>query len=373
MKQRLYLDYNATAPYAESVRNYLRAGEYFEGNPSSTHRSGKDAKQALINAQEAIERHFSKMPEHKLFFHSGASEGISTFFYLSPADVMAYFESDHPAVHAMAQMCEKKGATVIKLPLCETGLFDEQKIIEALTPYRDKKIYLNYTYVHNETGIIWPLEQAVRLKQKLECFIHVDCAQAIGKIESWSELRADLDFYTFSSHKFGALKGSGFSFVKQDFPFRALIPGGGQQGGTRGGTQNVLGVIANSLALDEVTRKQNIKASQDLRDKIESLFESSVKDDGFIVLKDQIRAVNTTLLCFKKHKGDFLQIKFDMQGVDVSYGSACSSGSQKGSDTMRALGMADWERNIIRLSFGPNAWEQEKEILAKLSAVFKSL
>lgn len=373
MNQRLYLDFNATAPYSDSVLDYLCNEMQMMANPSSTHQSGIKAKKELTAALNQVESIFSGIEKHKIFFHSGASEGISTFFQLSPKDVMVYFESDHPAVHSMALMNEKKGATVIKLPVNTDGSFDLDHVVSTLSAYQDKNVYLNYTYIHNETGILWPLDKAVELKQKTNCFIHVDSAQVVGKIEHWNQLEPELDFYTFSSHKFGAIKGAGFSFVKLGFPFRPLIPGGGQQSGLRGGTQNVMAVETTAMALSDTLKVQNFEESLNLRKQIESLIESYLKENAFVVLKEQNRAVNTILVVLKKHKGDFAQIKFDMQGIDISYGSACASGSAKGSDTMRALGLSEFDKNIIRISFGPKDWKYAPIVVDKISKVLQGL
>ncbi len=370
---KIYLDYNATAPLSHSVLSFMKSGDFINANPNALYQSGKKANQLLSESLASIKSYFPNISELGLFFHSGASEGISTFFNLAPSDVMVFFESDHPAVHAIGKMNKEKGATVIMLPIMVNGYFNEEELIKVLKPYSDKRIYLNYTFVHNETGVVWPIEEAVKLKQKLNCFVHIDCAQSVGKTENWNILDSSIDQYTFSSHKLGGTKGVGFSFVNMDFPFRPLIPGGGQQNGLRGGTVNILGVITTALALKDIQSSQNFIASLLLRDKVEGLFEKYIADDGFVVLKDELRAVNTSLLCFKKQKGDFLQTKFDMFGIEVSYGSACSSGSIKGSQTMISLGYTDYANSIIRLSFGVADYHNEQVILDGLEKVLKSL
>jgi selenocysteine lyase/cysteine desulfurase len=140
-------DFNATAPYSDSVLDYLCNEMQMMANPSSTHQSGVRAKNELTAALNQVESIFSGIEKHKIFFHSGASEGISTFFQLSPKDVMVYFESDHPAVHSMALMNEKKGATVIKLPVNTDGSFDIDHVVSTINAYHDKNVYLKlYIY-----------------------------------------------------------------------------------------------------------------------------------------------------------------------------------------------------------------------------------
>lgn len=371
--EKIYLDYNATSPLADSVAEFMKGEALSFANANALYQSGKQVNSKVNQSIELIRSFFKGIDDLGLFFHSGASEGISTFFNLAPNEVMVYFESDHPAVHAMAQMNKKKGATVIMLPIENDGTFNEKHLIQALIPHKEKNIYLNYTYVHNETGAIWPIDRAVALKEKLNCFIHVDCAQIIGKIPNWNKIEPSLDLYTFSSHKFGGLKGVGFSLVNKSFPFRPLIPGGGQQQGFRGGTLNSVGVITTALALKTINDISDLESSLLLRKKIEKLFENSAHDRGFVVLKDFSRAVNTMMFCFKDQKGDFLQTKFDMFGIEVSYGSACSSGSIKGSQTMNALGFEDYSNNLLRVSFGPKDSNRSEEILTALEKVLKTL
>lgn len=370
---KIYLDYNATSPLSPSVLAFLDKGDFLYANSNSLYQSGKQVSAKLEQAIDSIRGEFDAVDEHNIFFNSGASEGISTFFNLAPHEIMVFFESDHPAVHAMARMNEKKGATVIKLPIMNTGHFSEEELDSVLAPFKDKKIYLNYTFVHNETGIVWPLKEAAKLKEKFNCFVHVDCAQAVGKTENWNKLDKTLDMYTFSSHKLGGPKGIGFSLVNKSFPFRPLIPGGGQQHGLRGGTVNNMGIITTDLALKDIVEVQNYNSSLLLRHKIEDLFEHYIGQRGFVVLQDELRAVNTSLLCFKDYKGDFLQTKFDMFGAEVSYGSACSSGSLKGSQTMISLGFREYANNIIRISFGASDYINENKILSTLEKILKTL
>lgn len=358
---------------SKSVLNYLRNGQFYEANASSTHFAGQSAKKEIDKSQTIINGIFKNNDNFNLFFHSGSSEGISTFFNLSENDVMVYFESDHPAVHAVARLNEQKGVIVFKMPINSNGLFDLELFIERLKQHEDKDIYINFTYVHNETGVIWPLSIAQKIKENLRCFIHVDAAQVVGKILNWQNLSPQVDMYTFSAHKFGGLNGFGFSYQKKDFDLMTLIPGGGQQGGARGGTLNLLGIVTTQLALQDVLENFNYELANTFRSKIENIFEKTLGEDGFIVLKNEDRAVNTSLLCFKKHKGDFLQINFDMAQIDVSYGSACSAGSLKGSDTMRALGYDEYDKNIIRISFCPYSLVEIDKILPRIEQVFLAL
>lgn len=375
MSKKIYLDHNATTPLASGVVEYLKALDDSYVNPSSTYQSGVNAKSKVELSLANICKVFDGIKDHKLILNSGASEGISTFFNMPKNSVMAFFESDHPAVHSIAKLNQDKGHQIIKLPLKSDGTFDLEEIKKLLEKFTGITIYINFTYIHNETGVVTNLEDIATLKDTIpNLFVHVDCAQLVGKIENWSKLNSAIDVYSFSAHKFGGMKGVGFSFISNEFEYRPLIPGGGQQYGLRGGTVNQVAIETTSIALEEIVSKLQLPETMALRNLIEKSFNKIFsQDQGFIVNEASNRAANTILLVFKKHKGDFAQIKFDMNGVEVSYGSACSSGSHKGSDTLRALSLEEYADNIIRISLGVDSWRDRDIIIQKLEKNFREL
>lgn len=375
MSNKLYLDYNATTPLSSGVISYLKDINDSYVNPSSTYQSGVLAKGKIESSLTSIKNTFLGLNDHKLVFNSGASEGISSFFNLPKDAVMAYFESDHPAVHSISKLNHDRGHEIIKLPLKSDGTFEVEEVKKYLAKFSNNKIYINFTFVHNETGVVLDLKKIATLKKDLaNLFVHVDCAQLVGKIENWNQLDPLIDVYSFSAHKFGGMKGVGFSFVANSFEYRPLIPGGGQQNGLRGGTINQVAIETTAIALKDLLSLSSLEQTLSLRKAIESTFKNIFsKDKGFIVCEESMRAVNTILLVFKKHKGDFAQIKFDMNGAEVSYGSACSSGSRKGSDTLRALNLEEYADNIIRISLGPQNDHDSDAILTKLEKTFREL
>jgi len=137
----------------------------------------------------------------------------------------------------------------------KNGDFDLEKLINQI-----KEItllgylsVLNFTVVNNETGVYWPLQIAEKIKLQTSALIHVDAVQLVGKVEKWKELSVKLDGYTFSAHKFGALKGVGFSFISKRVELLSLISGGSQQKGIRSGTENILGIESIKIALEDIS------------------------------------------------------------------------------------------------------------------------
>lgn len=370
MKDRIYLDYNATSPLSKRSIEILDKGDFLFVNPSSSHSSGKSARKLLNLANNYIKNIFNCPSDFELIFHSGATEALNTFFNLSSQDIMIYSESDHPAVEALARKNKENGCEVYCLN--QSPFFDFESF-EKILESSQKEIFLNFTWVNNETGLINDLKRIVALKSKYNFYIHVDAVQSVGKFIGWDKLLDGIDIYSYSAHKFGALKGIGFSFLKNDFPWKPLIIGGGQQGDKRAGTENITGVLSIQGALEDLSRDLNIEKSLELRNKIIKLLKDSFKDEVIILLEnDNDVACNTIGFIHKKKKSDIMLMQFDLSGVDVSFGSACSSGSFIQTQSLRSFSLSQYEKSFIRISFGPKDYENEK-ILTRLKLVFDKL
>jgi cysteine desulfurase len=374
---QLYFDYNATAPLATSFIEALNDQRIPFANASATHSMGNKARALIEQTSHYLLEELS-LKHHKIFYHSGATEGLNTFFNLNHDEVMAYFVSDHPVVHAIAANRRNQGHITLELPIEVNGDFDLEIIVSLLTPYKDRSLFVNFTYVHNETGFINNLEKIAKLKDYIKCKIHVDAAQAIGRFEAWNHFSSLIDMYTFSGHKFGALKGIGFSCYANDLKIRPLIIGAGQQTNLRGGTENFQGIISLKYALKEMDEFINYKILSTRKKQLEEVLSEGLKGKGEVVLADSPRALNTILIKLDVHKGEFAQIIFDLAGIAVSFGSACSSGTSKGSQTMVALGLEKWQHNIIRISYCPkqmSLWGEPtfRTILEKFSSVVAKL
>ena len=364
ISNRFYFDYNATSPLAKRVTDYLHSGDFLFGNPASLHASGKKSKKHINETTEYLYKLFNlKTDTHKLFFHSGASEGINSIFkglafkFFKEKKKVSFFfsEVDHACVIQLKEDLEILGHKVIFFPVDKNGLFDQIELTKNILKETSegRESYLNYTFINNETGVIWPLQWAEEIKKATDAFIHVDAVQLVGKMANWDLLSPELDAYTFSGHKFGALKGIGFSFVGNDIEFSPLIVGGTQQDGLRAGTENALGVHSIKLALHDM--KEHFVASEVgvAKDEIEEALVEFLGDKGEVVGRfAPHRNLNTIFLVIYGQKAETLSAKFDMMGVDLSTGSACSSGIIKENRVLMALGYSyenSW--SAIRLSF----------------------
>lgn len=302
---------------------------------------------------------------HKLFFHSGASEGINSIFkglalksFYNDKKVTFFFSTvDHACVVQLKSELESLGHKVCFFTVDKNGLFDQQDLIKNILKETSegRESFLNYTYVNNESGIVWPLSWAEEIKKETNAFIHVDAVQVVGKIPNWDMLSSELDAYTFSGHKFGALKGIGFTFIQKDIDYSPLIVGGTQQEGLRAGTENALGVYTIKLALHDMKENFDADGLLDAKSEIEEALIKHVGDKGEVVGRfSPHRNLNTIFLVLYGKKAETLSAKFDMGGVDLSTGSACSSGIIKENRILMSMGYSyEDSRAALRFSFSP--------------------
>lgn len=375
MKNKNYLDYNATSPFSESVISFLGKGDFPFANPASLHSFGQESRKLINSSMEEIYRIFSMSEKNfELVFHSGSTEGINLAFNdLRDGDRFYYCQGDHPATLSLAQALRERGVICETLPIDSNGnLLLEEAIEQINSKSSNGMAYINYLCVHNETGVFWPLKIASALKKATNAIVHVDATQLPGKVYAWEELNHELDGYIFSSHKFGGLKGSGFSFIKKGSPIKALFKGGGQQKSLRGGTENPMAAHCAALALQDL-RKVDLKKIENMRDQIESAI-SERKDIEIIGAKSLAgRAVNTSNFVLESTKADIALIQFDMAGLAVSSGSACSAGSVEPSKVLMEMGLGERARNGIRISLGPRNLEDQEYILKTFRTVMEKL
>lgn len=361
-EKRLYLDYNATWPRS----NQFALEQTISGvNPSSVHKSGKSENKILQLALESISRLFNLSKEHQLVFHSGASEGVNmaikghalALFKNHKQGHYLFAQSDHSCVLSQADFLKLLGHKVSFYPVDDQGQFKKDDLKKLIQSHSVSESFLNFTWVNNETGVCWPLELALELKNDHpQLFIHVDGAQAPFKICGWKELEGQLDMYTFSAHKFAGPKGVGFSFIQQQSDLYPLIQGGSQQNGRRSGTMGVLGVVQTLGALEKAPTDLEIKALQEFKHNFEKellqRYSSKIKIPG---LHACMRSSNTLPLVLPLVKASQTFAAFDFKGVDIGVGAACSSQNFKPSKVLVAMGYDEHESSSgVRISFCPD-------------------
>ncbi len=300
-----------------------------------------------------------------LVYHSGASEGINSFFkgrgfkLFQEKKKGAFFFSavDHACVISLKDELEVLGHEVTFFSVDRNGQFNKSDLIAQMKKKKSEgfELLMNYTYLNNETGVVWPLADAVSIKNETGAIVHVDAVQLVGKVENWNHLSSELESYTFSGHKFGAMKGVGFSFTKKNLELSPFIVGGNQQGGLRAGTENAIGIYSIKLALTDIEEHFSSDELKKAKMLIENEIASAISGRGEIVAKNAPhRNLNTIFIILHGQKAELLSARFDMLGVDLSTGSACSSGIIKENRILMNMGYSfEDSRSSLRFSFSP--------------------
>jgi cysteine desulfurase len=376
---RTYLDFNATSPLSPSVTEWLAKGDFAFGNPASIHHTGKQARRQIEQTTEFLYENFGlDETQFDLFYHSGASEGINTLvkgraeqLYQSGERLHFHsFDTDHSCLVNLRPSLELYGHKTSIGSVTKSGEIDFSKLAREFSPNRPA--LMNLTWVNNETGVVNSLEKILELKHDKGFHVHVDGVQAIGKLPSWRPLHPELEAYTFSGHKFGALKGVGFSFVKKNFLFSPLIHGGGQQAGLRSGTQNTEGIVSLRLALQDVISAQDPIDQGKIQSFAEEFIRSRLSEVCELVSNDaRERALTTFCLRLKNVKANTVLTAFDLAQFDLSSGSACASGAVAPSRALMSMGFTDLEaKSTIRLSFSPyQRLAEVKEIFERVEEI----
>ncbi|MGA1803608.1 cysteine desulfurase family protein [Rhizobium sp. HT1-10] len=355
---RLYLDWNATAPLHPAAREaVLRALDLF-GNPNSVHGEGRATRAAIEAARRQVAVLTGAEPAH-VVFTSGATEAanmvLTPEFRMgrTPLSVSHLYVSaiEHPALREGGRFERDR---VSEIPVTFDGVVD-LAALEALLAAHDKATGLPMVAImlaNNETGILQPVQAAAQIVHAHGGIMVVDAVQAIGRIPlDINEIGAD--FLIVSSHKIGGPKGAGALVSRGEILMpKPLIHGGGQEKGHRSGTENSLAVIgfgaAAAAASDEFqSRNATVLA---LRDRLEAGMRQAAPD-VIIHGSDQPRVPNSTFFTLPGLKAETGQIAFDLEGVALSAGSACSAGKLGESHVLVAMGR-DPQLGALRISLG---------------------
>lgn len=380
--ERLYLDYNATSPLSASVLDWLKSGDVLFANPASQHSSGKASRKTINETRSEIFKTFHRSEsDSKLFFHSGATEGILTFAYSFSEWarkekrnlLICSSKVDHPAVTSLHERYFGDHVQFCELERSEDLSYNHEanlahlKKLKAADP--SLVILYHHLWVHNEVGTISPLEDLKVFKQIPDLFIHVDAVQAPGKILHWQNL-SEGDIWTFSAHKFGALKGIGFSLTKKETPFTPLITGGGQQQGLRSGTENPQGVHSIRLALNDL-KKVSVEKNTLHRLALEKFLKEKLQGIGGLIGEGEKNS-NTIYFYLNTLTSDIALALFDLEGMEISAGSACSSGAAKASAVLMHMKKDAVAKNGLRVSFSFQLTDSEySKIQERFESVLK--
>lgn len=374
--ERIYLDNSATTPLdpavLEAMMPYLT--DDF-GNASSIHTFGQTAKMAVDRARHQVAALLNATRPNEIIFTSGGTESNNLAIRgLVEANsrhgnhiILSAIE--HPAVESVCEDLEKKGFELTVLPVYENGIV---KIEDVRAAIRDDTILITVMAANNEIGTLQPINEIGSLVRDLrrpgkKIWFHTDAVQAVGKIRVDVE-EIGCDLLSFSGHKINGPKGVGGLYVRRGVRLHTQNIGGRQERGTRAGTENVPGIVGLGSAAELAG-----STLDDLDTRIRS-FRDRIENDILERVPDAIpngdrttRLPNIANISFRSIEGEALLIALDMQGIAVSTGSACSSGSLEPSPVIRALGHGDAvARGAIRFSLGRQNTAEEIDKLLEL-------
>ncbi len=353
---RIYLDHNATTPVRDAVvETMARALRDAWGNPSSVHAEGAAARALVEQARERVATRLCVAPR-EVFFGAGASEANNTVLLriagsaAAPGRHVVSSNVEHPSVEAPLAALEALGWRVTRVAVDREGLLDPDAVAAAIEP---DTALVSLLYANNETGVLQPLAAIAERVHARGVKLHADVTQAVGKLPL-DLRRLGVDFASLSAHKFGGPKGVGCLIAQGDVAFEPWLRGGGQERGRRGGTENVPGIVGLASACEIAGQElpQRPARLAELRDRLLDGIAAKVprarrNGSALHVLP------NTLNVCFEGAAGEVLVQALDLEGVAVSSGAACASGSITPSRGLLALGLSAADaRASLRFSLG---------------------
>lgn len=359
---RIYLDHNATAPLRPEARDaWLEVADQLGGNPSSLHDAGRRARHVIDEARERVAGALG-VAEDTVVFTSGGTESNNTALFgilrRNPGGGLLTTSIEHSSVMEVADALRDQGIDVAHLPVDRHGAIDPEAVRSRVAERAPRLV--SVAAANGEVGSLAPMEELS------ECLgtgperpvFHTDAVQALGRIpvrpRDWG-----VDLASFSAHKVGGPVGVGILYWKSGTPLQPCLYGGGQEGGLRPGTEDAAGIAAASVAIELAVQEQPTYHRH--TSELSAYFWSEL-----VALLPTVEAVgpdvastdrlpNTVNVRLPGTDGKVLVTQLDLEGLQVSAGSACASGSLEPSHVLLAMGMRDDDaRSGLRVSFGRN-------------------
>ena len=341
MMRRVYLDNNATTRMREEVlKAMLPFYKDVYGNASSIHGFGREARHAIDEARQSVANLLGALNTEEVFFTSGGTESDNLAIkgvahaLKSKGNHIITSTIEHQAVLKTCEFLEKEGYEVTYIGVDKYGVVNIKELKKAIT---NKTILITIMYANNEVGTIQPIQEIARITKERGIYFHTDAVQAVGKIALDVKMLG-VDLLSMSGHKIHGPKGIGAIYIKKGTKITPLFHGGHHEMGKRPGTENVAGMVglgkACELAIRDVAEES--PKIKDVRDYLYKGIESKIED---IKLNGhpQERLPNTLNVGFKYLEGESIVLNLDMEGVAVSTGSACTSGSLEPSHVLTAM------------------------------------
>ena len=373
--KKIYFDHNATTPLHPEVKTAMRDAFDVFGNPSSYHSFGREARTQIEAARKSIAS-FIGADTEEIFFVGSGSEANNTVLSILPCDKgncacrlkithkVVTSKIEHPCILESAKCMTRKGSQVLFLDVDPYGKVNVEQLKTFLA--NGDVGLVSIMMANNEIGTIQDIKLLARLAHEKGALFHTDAVQAVGKLPI-DVKDLDVDFLTISAHKIYGPKGVGALYVRKSVPFCPLIVGGHQERGRRAGTENTLGIIGFGKAVEMRKAELEIEGKRlaGLKSVMKKLLSRGIPDIHFN--GHPIDCLPGTLnVSFSGVEGESILLYLDLEGIAVSTGSACASGSLDPSHVLLATGVGpEQAHGSIRISMGRDNTREEVEHAAR--------
>jgi cysteine desulfurase len=370
----IYLDHNATTrPLPEALEAAARASREAWANPSSLHGPGRRARLAVEDAREQLAA-MVRCDSQELIFTGGGTEACNFALYgaarvltaTHPGRHLVASAIEHSAVKSALRVLEGEGWEITWVKPDANGVVSAEAVTSALRP---DTVLAAVMGANNEVGTVQPFAEIGAALRARGVRFFCDMTQTLGKVEV-DLSAASVDLAAFAGHKIGAPKGAGALYARKGFKPDALVRGGGQERGLRGGTENVPGIAGFGAAAAWWTENGSLERARlrTLRDALQAALTARIPE-AHVNAADVARLPNTLHVTFPGARGDILVAALDLRGVAASAGSACASGSVKPSEVLLAMGRSVEEASSsLRFSTGFGDTLPEMEAAADIVA-----
>ena len=368
-KQRIYLDYNATAPVRPAAKLAVMAALDHVGNASSIHQEGRKARGLMEAAREQVAKLINAQSK-EITFTSGGTESnnlvlasdLGALGKKQPLAATLLSATEHPSL-IKAQELSPRPVELINVD--ENGILDLahlEQLLQAWQQKSDLPVLVSVMLVNNETGVIQPMQEITALVHKYRGFIHADAIQALGKVEINFETM-NVDLLSLSSHKIGGPQGAGALVIRLGMLVDSYVKGGGQELGLRAGTENIPAISGFGAAAQECREElKNKNQYNEMRQELEAKIKQ-ISPAAVIFATAVDRVATTSCFAIEGLTAERALMSFDLGGIAISSGSACSSGKVSQSHVLKAMGINDdVALCALRLSFGWNTKPQELDM-----------
>ncbi|MFC1477877.1 cysteine desulfurase family protein [Candidatus Margulisiibacteriota bacterium] len=382
MSRRVYADNNATTPIHPEVRKVITETLPLYGNASSLHSFGREAHYKINEARANVASFLGAQPDEIIFTGSGTESNNTVLNSISCCSIkcdhgqctphVITSKIEHPSVLNTLKCIEDRGVEVTYVDVDKYGIVDPHEVQKEI---KNTTRLISIMYANNEIGTIQPIQEISNIAHQHNIPIHTDAVQALGKIP-FKIQDINVDFLSLSGHKVYGPKGIGILYIKKGVAFCPLIQGGHHEHNRRAGTENTLGIIAMGKAMHllESEMPAEIERLKILRQKLKDGITERIPEVTFNGHPTEVQP-GTLNVSFAYIEGEAILLHLDLEGIAVSTGSACASGSLEPSHVLKAIGVPIEEvHSSIRFSLGRENTEEDIEyILEKLPPIIEKL